>query len=97
MTCQRATRDRGFGLIPVLLPGLPEPFEPSAVLPPFLSTRTWVDLRQGIGNSARLEPLVRAIKGIALPGMPVVYYGDEVGMGDNIYLGDRDGVRTPMQ
>ncbi len=65
MTCQRATRDRGFGLIPVLLPGLPEPFEPSAVLPPFLSTRTWVDLRQGIGNSARLEPLVRAIKGIA--------------------------------
>jgi maltose alpha-D-glucosyltransferase/alpha-amylase len=34
---------------------------------------------------------------LALPGTPVMYYGDEIGMGDNIYLGDRDGVRTPMQ
>jgi maltose alpha-D-glucosyltransferase / alpha-amylase len=33
----------------------------------------------------------------SLPGAPVVYYGDEIGMGDNVYLGDRDGVRTPMQ
>ena len=33
----------------------------------------------------------------SLPGTPVLYYGDEIGMGDNIYLGDRDGVRTPMQ
>jgi maltose alpha-D-glucosyltransferase / alpha-amylase len=33
----------------------------------------------------------------SLPGAPVLYYGDEVGMGDNVYLGDRDGVRTPMQ
>ena len=32
-----------------------------------------------------------------LPGSPIIYYGDEIGMGDNIYLGDRDGVRTPMQ
>ena len=32
-----------------------------------------------------------------LPGTPVLYYGDEIGMGDNIYLGDRNGVRTPMQ
>src|SRR5437588_4789673 len=32
-----------------------------------------------------------------MPGTPVLYYGDEIGMGDNIYLGDRDGVRTPMQ
>src|SRR5207244_6759888 len=32
-----------------------------------------------------------------LPGSPVLYYGDEIGMGDNIHLGDRDGVRTPMQ
>jgi maltose alpha-D-glucosyltransferase / alpha-amylase len=31
------------------------------------------------------------------PGTPIIYYGDEIGMGDNIYLGDRDGVRTPMQ
>src|SRR5947209_19847979 len=33
----------------------------------------------------------------SLPGSPVRYYGDEIGMGDNVYLGDRDGVRTPMQ
>ena len=32
-----------------------------------------------------------------MPGTPVIYYGDEIGMGDNIYLGDRNGVRTPMQ
>jgi maltose alpha-D-glucosyltransferase/alpha-amylase len=34
---------------------------------------------------------------LSLPGSPILYYGDEIGMGDNIYLGDRDGVRTPMQ
>lgn len=34
---------------------------------------------------------------LTLPGSPIIYYGDEIGMGDNIYLGDRDGVRTPMQ
>jgi maltose alpha-D-glucosyltransferase/alpha-amylase len=33
----------------------------------------------------------------SLPGSPILYYGDEIGMGDNVYLGDRDGVRTPMQ
>jgi maltose alpha-D-glucosyltransferase / alpha-amylase len=33
----------------------------------------------------------------SLPGSPIIYYGDEIGMGDNVYLGDRDGVRTPMQ
>src|SRR5688500_3796155 len=34
---------------------------------------------------------------LSMPGSPIVYYGDEIGMGDNIYLGDRNGVRTPMQ
>ncbi len=34
---------------------------------------------------------------LTMPGTPVVYYGDEIGMGDNLHLGDRDGVRTPMQ
>ena len=34
---------------------------------------------------------------MSMPGTPIVYYGDEIGMGDNIYLGDRNGVRTPMQ
>jgi maltose alpha-D-glucosyltransferase/alpha-amylase len=43
----------------------------------------------------RMELLASLI--LSLPGSPVLYYGDEIGMGDNIYLGDRDGVRTPMQ
>jgi len=34
---------------------------------------------------------------LSLPGTPIIYYGDEIGMGDNVYLGDRNGVRTPMQ
>ena len=34
---------------------------------------------------------------LSLPGSPILYYGDEIGMGDNVYLGDRNGVRTPMQ
>src|SRR5437879_1458452 len=34
---------------------------------------------------------------LSMPGSPIIYYGDELGMGDNIYLGDRNGVRTPMQ
>ena len=34
---------------------------------------------------------------LSMPGTPVIYYGDEIGMGDNVHLGDRDGVRTPMQ
>ena len=33
----------------------------------------------------------------SMPGTPIIYYGDEIGMGDNVYLGDRNGVRTPMQ
>ena len=43
----------------------------------------------------RIELLASLI--FSMPGSPVIYYGDEIGMGDNIYLGDRDGVRTPMQ
>ena len=34
---------------------------------------------------------------MSMPGTPIIYYGDEIGMGDNIFLGDRDAVRTPMQ
>jgi len=47
-------------------------------------------------NDRRRIELMNALL-FALPGTPVVYYGDEIGMGDNVYLGDRDGVRTPMQ
>jgi maltose alpha-D-glucosyltransferase/alpha-amylase len=49
-----------------------------------------------LGNSRRRIELMNALL-CSLPGTPVIYYGDEIGMGDNIYLGDRDGVRTPMQ
>jgi maltose alpha-D-glucosyltransferase/alpha-amylase len=49
-----------------------------------------------LDNDRRLIELFHALL-FALPGSPVMYYGDEIGMGDNIYLGDRDGVRTPMQ
>ncbi len=61
--------------------------------------------RINLGIRRRLAPLVKSRDAIelmsgllfALPGTPVLYYGDEIGMGDNMYLGDRDGVRTPMQ
>ena len=49
-----------------------------------------------LGNHRRTIELNNALL-CSLPGTPVIYYGDEIGMGDNVYLGDRDGVRTPMQ
>lgn len=49
-----------------------------------------------LGNHRRRIELMNGLL-FALPGTPVIYYGDEIGMGDNIYLGDRNGVRTPMQ
>ncbi len=63
-------------------------------------------MRLNVGIRRRLAPLMqngrRQIELLysllfTMPGSPVVYYGDEIGMGDNIYLGDRNGVRTPMQ
>jgi len=62
--------------------------------------------RINLGIRRRLAPLMNNdrrkielmnIMLLSLPGTPVLYYGDEIGMGDNYYLGDRDGVRTPMQ
>jgi maltose alpha-D-glucosyltransferase / alpha-amylase len=66
---------------------------------------TDAEARINLGIRRRLAPLLKVRRKIelmngmlfALPGTPVLYYGDEIGMGDNIYLGDRDGVRTPMQ
>ncbi len=49
-----------------------------------------------LGNDRRLIEMMNGML-FSLPGTPIVYYGDEIGMGDNIYLGDRDAVRTPMQ
>jgi maltose alpha-D-glucosyltransferase/alpha-amylase len=63
-------------------------------------------MKLNLGIRRRLAPLLdndrRRIELLnclllTLPGSPIVYYGDEIGMGDNIYLGDRNGVRTPMQ
>jgi maltose alpha-D-glucosyltransferase/alpha-amylase len=63
-------------------------------------------MRINLGIRRRLAPLlhnnrqkIELMHGLlcSLPGTPVLYYGDEIGMGDNVYLGDRDGVRTPMQ
>jgi len=63
-------------------------------------------MRKNLGIRRRLAPLVDNDRRVAellhglllsLPGSPVLYYGDELLMGDNVYLGDRDGVRTPMQ
>jgi maltose alpha-D-glucosyltransferase / alpha-amylase len=63
-------------------------------------------MKMNVGIRRRLAPLLdnnrRALELFhallfSLPGSPIMYYGDEIGMGDNIYLGDRDGVRTPMQ
>ncbi|MFL5779134.1 MAG: maltose alpha-D-glucosyltransferase [Chloroflexota bacterium] len=49
-----------------------------------------------LGNNRRRIELMNGLL-FSLPGTPVVYYGDEIGMGDNVYVGDRNGVRTPMQ
>ncbi len=63
-------------------------------------------MRLNLGIRRRLAPLLENHRGrlelahsllFTLPGSPVLYYGDEIGMGDNIWLEDRDGVRTPMQ
>ncbi len=63
-------------------------------------------MKANIGIRRRLAPLLDNSRDqmelftallLSLPGSPVLYYGDEIGMGDNIYLGDRDSVRTPMQ
>ena len=63
-------------------------------------------MKLNLGIRRRLAPLlendrrrIELMNGLllTLPGSPIIYYGDEIGMGDNVYLGDRNGVRTPMQ
>ncbi len=63
-------------------------------------------MRRNVGIRRRLAPLLENSRRktellnsllFSLPGSPVIYYGDELGMGDNVFLGDRNGVRTPMQ
>ncbi len=66
LATDRMAKDRNFRVFLVLLPELPEPFDTSG-LPPFLSTRTWVDLRKGISDPRGFQLLINAVKGIA-PG-----------------------------
>jgi len=63
-------------------------------------------MRLNLGIRRRLAPLMENDRPkiellnsllMSMPGTPIIYYGDEIGMGDNVFLGDRDGVRTPMQ
>ena len=63
-------------------------------------------MRINLGIRRRLSPMmdndrwrIQLLNGMlmSMPGTPIIYYGDEIGMGDNVYLGDRNGVRTPMQ
>src|SRR5207253_9184597 len=63
-------------------------------------------MKRNLGIGRRLAPLIDNDRRVgelfhallfSLPGSPILYYGDEIGIGDNIYLGDRDTVRTPMQ
>jgi maltose alpha-D-glucosyltransferase/alpha-amylase len=63
-------------------------------------------MRLNVGIRRRLAPLMDHSRPLlellhslllSMPGSPIIYYGDEIGMGDNVYLGDRNGVRTPMQ
>jgi maltose alpha-D-glucosyltransferase/alpha-amylase len=72
----------------------------------YLAYSTDPRMRVNVGIRRRLAPLMdnnrRRIELLnsllfSFPGTPILYYGDEIGMGDNIYLGDRNGVRTPMQ
>jgi maltose alpha-D-glucosyltransferase/alpha-amylase len=64
------------------------------------------EMRLNVGIRRRLAPLMENSRPrielmnsllLSMPGTPIIYYGDEIGMGDNVYLGDRNGVRTPMQ
>ena len=63
-------------------------------------------MRLNVGIRRRLAPLLEHNRSLielmnslllSMPGSPIIYYGDEIGMGDNVFLGDRNGVRTPMQ
>ena len=72
----RAATDRPFRLFPVLLPGVADPFD-RTTLPPFLATRTWVDLRRGLDDTRAFQALVNAIKGVPSgPAVPLVARDD---------------------
>src|SRR6185295_11596271 len=72
LATDRMAKDRAFRVFLVLLPGLPEPFDTST-LPPFLSTRTWVDLRKGVADQRSFQTLINAVKRVASgPETPIM-------------------------
>jgi WD40 repeat protein len=75
LAVDRAAKERGFRVFPVLLPGVREPFDPNR-LPHFLRARTWVDFRRGHEDSRALQDLVNAIKGIPFGPEVVVESSD---------------------
>jgi WD40 repeat protein len=77
LAVDRMAKDRSFRVFLVLLPGLPEPFDTST-LPPFLSTRTWVDLRKGIEDARSFQSLINAIKGLPLGPERAIESRDDV-------------------
>jgi WD40 repeat protein len=67
----RAAKERSFRVFIALLPGLPDPFEPTT-LSPFLSTRTWVDFRRGLDDTRALQAIINATKGVPVgPEVPI--------------------------
>ncbi|HEY0380076.1 MAG TPA: TIR domain-containing protein [Pyrinomonadaceae bacterium] len=77
LAVDRMAKDRSFRVFLVLLPGLPEPFDTSQ-LPPFLSIRTWVDLRKGVEDARSFQSLVNAIKGLPLGPERLIEPRDDV-------------------
>lgn len=76
LATDRMAKDRNFRVFLVLLPGLPEPFDTSS-LPPFLTTRTWVDMRKGVADPRAFQTLINAVKGVASgPEMPIAARDD---------------------
>ncbi|RIK38665.1 MAG: peptidase C14, partial [Chloroflexi bacterium] len=71
----RAAKDRAFRLFLVLLPGVSEPFDPTT-LPPFLSTRTWVDMRAGADEPRGIQALINAVRGVAISPLVAVARDD---------------------
>lgn len=76
LATDRMAKDRDFRVFLVLLPGLPDPFDTST-LPPFLTTRTWVDLRRGIADPRAFQTLINAVHGLASgPETPIAARDD---------------------
>jgi TIR domain len=73
----RAAKDKDFRIFPVLLPGLPEPFDDSG-LPPFLKMRTWVDLRNGLDDPWSFQLFIHAIKGTTPGPVAPIKVGEEI-------------------